>query len=200
MIPRPGIWTGVKDRLRRRPSCSGAQLSNLIQFKKGENQQRGERRREGKKKKKSLLPKKKLQIPYIIHRVKLYSHYLLFVLYTSWVIWRPNRRRLKTGNEKGETSQLLKRYLQNKDHIEKKAKQQMSREKHLGKANKNLKKLISLGSLSLAESLKVGQIDNIAVLQQVLKTRPTLTTQYKHLRLKRRYWVIGIKLYPRSSA
>lgn len=60
----------------------------------------------------------------------------------------------------------------------------MSREKHLGKANKNLKKLISLGSLSLAESLRVGQIDNIAVLQQVLKTRPILTTQYKHLRLK----------------
>lgn len=58
--------------------------------------------------------------------------------------------RLKTGNEKGETSQLLKRYLWNKDHIgKKKAKQQMSREKYLSKTNKNFKKFISLGSLSI---------------------------------------------------
>lgn len=60
MIPWSGIWTGVKDRSRRRPSCSGAQLSNLIQFKKGENQQRGERRREGREKKKITAAKKEI--------------------------------------------------------------------------------------------------------------------------------------------
>lgn len=46
------------------------------------------------------------------------AHYLFYIQ----VIWRPNHRRLKTGNEKGETSQLLQRYLQSKDRIAKKAK------------------------------------------------------------------------------
>lgn len=71
-----------------------------------------------------------------------------------------------------ETSQPLKRYLQNKDYEAEKSQEQMSREKHLWKANKNLKKFISLGSFSIGGGhSELGKIDSISLFQQALKTK-----------------------------
>lgn len=61
-----------------------------------------------------------------------HTTYLLFILHTSLGSWCPNHR-LKTANEKRETSQPLKRYLQNKYYEAEKSQEQMSREKHLWK-------------------------------------------------------------------
>lgn len=66
---------------RTRPHCSAAQLSNLIRVKK-KKEKTTESRKEKDREKKSLLPKKKLQIPYVIRTAKLYSHYLLTVYFT----------------------------------------------------------------------------------------------------------------------
>lgn len=143
LTPRRWIWTRVKDKTQLFQSL--VLQSHPIQKKKKKKQQRGGRR--GKGRKITAAKKKITNSMYSIHSKALLT---LFILYTSLVIWRPNYRRLKTGNEKGETSQVLKRYLWNKDRIgKKKAKQQMSREKHLSKTNKNLKKFISLGSFSI---------------------------------------------------
>lgn len=101
--------------------------SHSTQKKKTNTEEAGEREGE----KKSLLPDKKWQTPCILHIVSSVSKALLFILYTSLVIWCPNHRRLKTANEKEETSQLVERNLQNKDQTVKKAWQRTSREKRL---------------------------------------------------------------------
>lgn len=52
-------------------------------------------------------------MPHFKHTAKLYSCYFLFILCTSLGSWYPSHRRSETAYGKGETSQLLKRHLQN---------------------------------------------------------------------------------------